>query len=352
MKHRIISTFYLISGLGLAGLAAAQETTLRPGKGLAFASADGSATLNIGGRMQVRHTFEEMSDSSTFSVPRLRLTFKGTLYRDWSWQIQTDHAKKEKTTLKDGFVERTFSPAARLRFGQFLVGFDRQQLESSGKYTFADHNIVSAGLGMGRDVGVQLLGRAMNGVLQYNAGLFNGAGEASPSPNGGHTAVARVSLNPLGDFGLSQGDVSSSPAPRVFVEAAAYHSQDSSLGSLDGTTGLAAGAGVRYAGAYAVAEYIRSAPHEGAATRGWYAQASYMLIPARLEAAARHARLDPDADADDDLRTETSAALNVFFAGAGHNLKLTGDVALLTDDARTGDERQRYRTRTQFQLAF
>lgn len=353
MTNFRISILCLAAALPLTVLTTgAQEATLQPGKGVGFKSPDGNATLNIGGRVQIRHTYEEKSDSSTFSVPRLRLGFKGTLYQAWSFEVQTDLAKKEKATLKDGFVERTLGEHTRLRFGQFKTAFDRQQLESSGRQTFVDRNIASDALGKARDIGVQAHGKAMKGVVQYNAGLFNGAGEGNASPNGGHMAVARVSLNPLGDFGLSQGDVKPSASPRVFVDLAGYHAQDESGHSLDGTTGLAAGAGVKYAGLYATGEYFVKRAHAGADADGFYAQAGYMIAPEAFELAARYAQVDPDAAADDDTRTETTVAANLFFEKAGHNLKLTADASLLTDATESGAARDDYRTRVQFQLVF
>lgn len=351
MKH-IRSIFYRALPLSLATFAAAQESvTLQPGKGATFRSADGSATLNLGGRIQVRHTYEENADSSTFHVPRLRLALKGTLYGDWNWEFQSDFAKHEKTSLKDGFIERAFSPALAVRGGQFKVAFDRQQLESSGRQTFADRNLVSTTLGKGRDVGVQAHGGFLNRVVQYQVGVFNGAGEGANNANTGHLWAGRVSFNPLGDFGLSQGDVKPSARPLVFIDLAAYRDQDDG-GGADGTTGVAVGAGAKVAGLYGAGEYIRRETAAGAAAHGFYGQASYMLIPERLEAAARYARLDPDADLADDLRTETTAGLNVFFAKAGHGLKFTADVSLLTDEALAGDDRNNTRTRAQFQLVF
>jgi phosphate-selective porin len=347
MEYLRVSTLFL----SLAVAVAAQETRLQPGKGVSFKSDDGNATLNIGGRIQVRHTYEENSDSSYFNVPRLRLALKGTLYRDWSWEFQSDFANRNSTTLKDGFIERSFGPEVAVRAGQFKIAFDRQQLESSGRQTFVDRNIASSFLGKGRDAGLQAHGGFMSRKIQYQAGVFNGTGEGVANTNTGHMAVARVSVNPLGDFGLSQGDIKPSAKPLVFADLAAYHSQDSG-GSLDGTTGLAIGAGVRMAGAYAAGEYFRRETSTGQKADGFYAQASYLLVPEFLELAARFAQADPDTDLADNTRTETTGAVNVLFNKAGHGLKLTGDVSLLADEAKTGDDKNNIRSRVQFQLVF
>lgn len=347
MRLAVLSTLMLA-----LGALHATETGLRPGGGVAFRNEDGSATLGIGGRLQVRHTYMEAADSGTFDVPRLRLSLKGSVRQEWKWEVQADFAKKEKATLKDGFVERALGKNAGLRAGQFKAAFDRQQLESSGRQAFADRSIVAGALGLGRDVGVQLQGRAANRRLAYSAGLFNGSGEGTPSASGGHMAVARVSVQPLGEFALSQGDIQPSPRPLVYVDAAAYHRQDESAGSLDGTTGIALGTGLKVAGLYVGAEGIHKQATGRADAQGWHAQAGYMVLPGRLELAARHAWLDPDRSAGGDARTESLAGANLFFANAGHDLKLTVDVARLADAARAGDDRNQYRTRTQLQLVF
>jgi phosphate-selective porin OprO/OprP len=348
VKHLIISSLCLILPLVPAG---AQEARLQPGKGVSFKSEDGSATLNLGGRIQARYAYEDNGDSSTFSIPRLRLALKGTLYGSWNWEFQSDFAKHEKTSLKDGFIERSFGPALAVRGGQFKVAFDRQQLESSGRQTFVDRNIASGTLGKGRDAGVQAHGGFMNKMIQYQAGVFNGTGEGGTNTNAGHMVAGRLSLNPLGDFGLSQGDIKPSAKPLVFVDLAAYQDLDAG-GTTDGTTGLALGAGAKWAGAYGAAEVFRRETSAGAVANGFYAQASYMLVPEFLEAAARYAQVDPNADAGGDLRTETTGGLNVYFDKAGHGLKLNADVSLLTDDAKTGDLKNNTRTRAQFQLVF
>src|SRR5690606_22905233 len=114
-------------------------------------------------------------------------------------------------------------------------------------------------------------GALANRLIRYNAGVYNGTGEGVPNTNTGHMAVGRVSFNPLGDFGLSQGNISPSAGPLVALDAAAYRSQDDG-GSADGTTGLAVGAGVRVAGLYVVVEHLRSETSADSTSDGYYAQ--------------------------------------------------------------------------------
>lgn len=336
--------------LCVAALAAADTVRVRAGEGAVFRNESGDAFLSLGGRMQLRHTYQQVEgapDVNNFQTSRIRLALKGGTPA-WDWEFQSDFANRNNVTLKDAFVSRRVTPDVSLRFGQFKAGYDRQQLESSGRQTFVDRNIASAALGKGRDLGVMLGGRAASRRLQYNVGVFNGGGEGQPNGGTGNMAVGRISLNPFGDFGLSQGDLKRSAEPRAFVDAAGYFSQDEAWRG-EGDFGAALGAGFRMAGVYLAGEYLLRETSAGARSSGFHAQASYMLLPERLEIAARYAQVDPDADAGGDLRTESMGGVNVYFDRRGHNLKLNTDLALLKDEA-TGQED--LRTRAQFQIAF
>ncbi len=348
MLQHGVSTLLLLMAIS----SPADTVVIRPGEGATFRSESGDASLTIGGRLQARHTYVERGvDSSYFHLPRVELSLKGAAYRAWTWEFMADFGKKEKATIKDAFVERAFGESLSLRFGQHKVGFDRQQSESSGRQTFAEASIATSALGKGRDLGVQLNGAVANKRLRYNAGLYNGTGEGTPNTNTGHMAVGRLSLQPLGDFGVTQGDLGITSRPLVALDAAGYLSQDDG-GSPDGTMGVAVGGGVRFRGLYAVGEYLRSQTSADSASSGYYAQLNYMVIPGLLQLAARYAALDPHEDAGDDARTETTLGVNVFFNNAGHRLKLTGDASILTDEAIAGSDNPVIRTRLQFQADF
>ncbi|MGC9316284.1 MAG: porin, partial [bacterium] len=233
---------------------------------------------------------------------------------------------------------------------QFKVRFDRQQFESSGRQTFVDRSISAGSLGIGRDVGVLFHGNAADKKVQYSAGVFNGGGEGGfNSPERGHMLVGRVSVNPLGDFGLAQGDIKSSDKHLIFIDAAFAQRPDDEE-SFEGTTKYVFGAGYRYSGIYIAGEYYGQNTSAEISSSGLYAQASYMVIPQKFELAGRYSTVDPNSDSDDDLRSEIMGGFNVFFHNLGHGLKLTGDVAMLKDEADSDDSH--LRTRLQIQGVF
>ncbi len=359
MGHRGFRTSFAVL-LASVLIANAQEIKVQPAGGIAIANPEGTATLMMNGRMQIRHTYEELSgepDVNNFSVARMLLGVKGSVY-SWRYEAQAEFAKREAVTLTDAFVERSLMPGLDLRVGQFKAAYDRQQLESSGRQTHVERNIASREFGKGREVGVQIKGATLERELQVSAGIFNGEGAGRANAGSGNMFLGRVSWNPLGDFGLSQGDLKPSPSPRIFLDGAAYYSVDGhrdAFGEAVDEAAATAGAGLRYAGAYVTGEYFHRARRASAmdpatTSNGWYAQANYMLVPQRLEAAVRHARIDPDRDASGNLREETTGGINVFFDDKGHAIKATFDVSWLADESPLVTDH--LRTRAQLQLSF
>jgi phosphate-selective porin OprO and OprP len=338
----------LLLSIGLTYAAVSQGTSIGPGRGISFTGEN--VSVRLGGRVQIRHTYDEESELSNFNIPRIRLALSGSLYSNWKWEFQSDFARNRETTLKDGLIEYAFSDQFNLRFGQYKVRFDRQQLESSGRQTFVDRALAAGSLGLGRDVGLLMYGRTDSRVFQYSAGLFNGGGEGGANvADRGLMLVGRLSLNPFGDFGLSQGDLGHSDKHLVFIDIA-YAQQPDEGESFDGTSRFVAGAGYRFSGIYLAGEYYNRKTSADVTSDGFYAQAGYTVIKNALELAARYSTFDPDTDTDNNIRSEIMGGVNLFFNGLGHNLKLSADVASLKNEA-VGDDSY-LRTRLQVQLVF
>src|SRR5690606_20902683 len=147
---------------------------------------------------------EGAPDVNNFQTSRIRLALKGGTPA-WDWEFQSDFANRNNVTLKDAFVSRRVTPDVSLRFGRFKAGYDRQQLESSGRQTFVDRNFASAAIGKGRDLSEMVGGCAASRRLPFIVGVSNGGGESQPNGGTGNMAVGRLSRNPFTEFGLSQG---------------------------------------------------------------------------------------------------------------------------------------------------
>ncbi len=336
--------------LALCLTAFAQEMTVQPAKGIVFKN--DNVSFQIGGRIQARHTYDGEAELSNFNIPRIRLALKGAIYGNWKWEFQSDFARNRAATLKDGLIEYAGSDAFNVRFGQFKARFDRQNLESSGRQTFVDRAVAAGRLGMGRDVGVLVHGHFSNKAVQYSAGLFNGGGEGGANvAKRGHLMVARVSLNPLGDFGLAQSDISGSKKHLIFIDAAiAMRGENEEMGEASDRR-MVFGAGYRFAGIYLAGEmYSRTAKLAGAEVKsdGFYGQASFMVVPKCFELAARYSAFNPNKDADNVNQIEIMGGFNIYFHALGHSMKLTGDVAQLKNEAKGDDSH--LRTRLQMQV--
>jgi len=341
----ILSVIFCVS-------AAAQKVDVKPSKGIAFKGEN--SALQIGGRIQARHTYDGEKELSSFSTPRVRLALKGTIYKNFKWEFQSDFAKKGAATLKDGLVEFAHSSAFNVRFGQYKIRFDRQQLESSGRQTFVDRALAAGRLGLGRDVGVLVHGSFAEKKIQYSTGLFNGAGEGGANiANRNHMIVGRLSFNPMGDFGLSQSDIKPSKKHLIFLDAAIAHQPEDDDKTEPADTRMVGGAGYRNGGIYLAGEYyMRTQEAQGVKTESsaLYAQAGLMVVPEKLEFAARYSTFDPNTDVDDNIQSEIMGGINFFFNKLGHSMKLTVDAAMVKDQAK-GDDSY-FRSRVQFQLVF
>ncbi len=347
------------------------STKHKPGKGFTVESPDGEFSLRTGGRIQLRHTFIsydedwDRDDISNFNVERIRIWLRGKAFGEWNYKFQADFGKGG-AKLKDGLIEFARFKHAKFAFGQLKVIFDRQQKTSSGKQTFVDRSIAAKAFGIDRDIGVMIHGASADKKFQYNAGAFNGEGEGKKNPNSGHLFMGRISFNPNGDFGYSESDIKKSDKHLMCLDAAVSLNASSINNDWDDdgvfdeadVLRYVVGAGYRYAGLYAQSEYYGQTGNpdvdgvDDVKAFGWYAQAGYMIVPETWELAARYSTVDPDTDTDDDMESEAMIGINCFFRKAGHAMKLTADIAQITEEWGPDTELKDVRARVQLQLIY
>ncbi len=349
MKYTRFACFY---ALLLCSSAIGQSLTVQPSRGIRFQGEN--VSFQISGRIQARHTWTEENGLSNFNIPRIRLALKGTIYDNFKWEFQSDFSRNREATLKDGLIEYAAGNAFNIRFGQFKIRFDRQQYESASRQPFVDRAVSAGRLGLGRDIGVMVHGHFSARAVQYSAGIFNGGGEGGANvPNRGHLLIARVSLNPLGDFGLGLSDIGGLKKHLIFFDAAIAMQGENEEKTIAADNRMVFGAGYRCGPVYFQGEMIsRKTKLAGAevSSGGYYGQASFLVIPERFGLAARYSAFNPDKDADNVNQTEIMGGFNIYLRSLGHDLKFTGDIALIRNEAAGND---RYiRTRAQMQLGF
>ncbi len=370
------------------------------GKGFTFTSPDEKFQLTFGGRLQFRYTFNDFdkntaskTDTSQWDAKRIRLIAQGYAYsKDLTYKLEFDpraYASDSKKGLIETFLNYRLIDEAQLKVGQTKVPFTRGELTSDGALQFVDRSIVVDAFKPSYDIGAMLHGKIADGLFYYYAGVFGGAGQTSTRNSNDNLFVARAVVNPLGDMAYSEADLDGGKKPLLSIGGNYFRntlnkSTSGSTVSLDNTisnyTSSSGWLGKGYAtispstttidkidvdsfggdlafkwmglslqGEYLLGQAEAQSNHRILRAQGFYAQAGYMIIPKKLEAAIRYSYLDPNRDVANDHIIETIGAVSYYFDK--HNLKLQGDVGNIHTQTSTGptDDMQ---YRVQVQLIF
>lgn len=369
MKSKLLSFGALM--LLACGTAVAEdaEGSYKPGKGFTWATEDGDNKINVGGRVQARYTFLDYDEDrgkdevSDFEAKRVRVHVKGHVFRDVKYKFQADFGDgRSGDNLKDAVITYARVPEAQFSAGQFKVRFDHQEYVSSGKQQFVDRNEATRNFGIGRDIGIMLHGALADEKFEYNVGVFNGEGEGGSNKNDGHLLVGRISFQPLGAFGYSEGDLKRDDPRWIFsLGGATNNDLIEGNGDLTDMDTFVATIGFRARGVYLMGEYFWQDMDttDGAGLKvadvdsdGFYFQIGY-TFPSMWDIAARYAHVDPNDDVSDDEETELMIGFNKYFMGVGHSLKFTLDLSWLEEELGTGfGSHDDFRVRAQGQIVF
>jgi hypothetical protein len=271
--------------------------------------------------------------------------------------------------VRDLYVEQALpGTPVWVRAGQWKRPFNRQELVADFASEFNERAITAELAGGGRDVGVAIhddYERSLDGV-EWVVGVFNGfsgGGDrpdldttcaedpvtmaidcATPPPTNipsdfGPAVVARVGWNRGGIKGYSEGDLEGGPL-RLAI-GASYKLDLADLSAGDEATvadnlshGVEVDAMVKLEGAsLEVGAYLMKL-RSAAPRLGAFAQAGYMVIPARAQVAGRVAVVQTDG-ADDATVVEGRAAFSWFWQG--HRWKLVTDAGALRETGEATD---------------
>ncbi len=326
------------------------------------------AQLNITNRIQFRWT-QESPDAAvqlagiaragggrgSFRVRRARLKLDGWIYRrELQYEAQIDWTGGANM-IQDMNLNWEIRNNRRLmlKAGQFKVPFGRQQLTSIGSQQFVDRSIVSDEYEKGRDQGVQLWGELSKGKVEWRGGVFNGNGRgAAVNDNGKYQYNARVTWQPNGNHGLSEGDFESKDKP-LYALAANFERNDlrGATAAMDyRRTIFGFDAAFKYKGFSFLAEYFDRSqdPETGAAfkSNGYHVQSGFLIGAKRKwELALRYGTWEPTDRIGGDDRTELGGAFNYY--NNKHNLKVQADLRRIEDKARRTKDGE-LRVQTQF----
>lgn len=150
---------------------------IKAGKeGFSIGSKDGNFQLRLRGQVQADSRWylddSDKNATDTFLIRRARPILEGTLFRDFDFRLMPDFGN-DSTALYDAYLEWKYLPWLKVRAGKFKPPVGLEQLQDD-PYTLFAERAFPTGLVPNRDIGVQLRGDLWEGVVQYQAGVFNG----------------------------------------------------------------------------------------------------------------------------------------------------------------------------------
>ena len=276
------------------------------------------------------------------------MNVSGRFVEDFSFRVEMDLAGSLSDTsgfraqLTDGYINWSRFNAANIRVGQFKTPYGFEQLYADPRLYTAERSMVSDRLTPGRQIGVQLGGVGLDERLNYAVGLFNGTGtNQNFNDNDKLMAAARLGFVPYDGRMLGK-------ASKISIGANAFRGTDTSLAvasdfGIDSTpatpakdnifTGRRRGIGfdaqAEIGRAEFWGEYLRDTfepsdrfPAGRFYSDGWYAQATYYLIPAKLQLAERLETFDPRDITSGDATRSTISGLNWYIKQRDIKLQL------------------------------
>ena len=270
MKHKLLSVIVIAATAATAQAGTVtsdgDDIVIKSKGGLKIASADKSASFQVGGRLQWDY---DATDSDTngkskdFDVRRARLFAKGH-YDDWLYKLQFNIAENDGGKggdAEDLYIRYTgFGKAANITVGKQKEPFGLEQMTSSKDISALERSAMTEYYTPGRSAGIQLRGKGSNWT--YGIGVFEAAG------NGG---------NDVGNIATT-GRVTFAPVKKddtVMHLGAGFSSRDADL-SADAVDMYNVELAAAFGPFHAQAEYFNS--EVGSTSRdGYYAQAGWVI---------------------------------------------------------------------------
>ncbi len=170
--------------------------------GFSLRSADGAYQLRIRGYFQTDARFFSGDDAKVLTndllIRRARPIIEATVAKYYGFRIMPDFGGSAPT-LFDAYFEAQWKPAFGVRAGKFKPPIGLERLQSATDIKFVERGLPT-NLVPSRDVGLQIQGSLGQGLLGYEAGLFDGAADLASSNNDaadGKDLVGRLFLTPF-----------------------------------------------------------------------------------------------------------------------------------------------------------
>ncbi len=230
----------------------------------------------ISGYLQLLYNYSEADRASSFSIKRVRLDLQGPIYRQWvDYRVQLEFVSPK---ILDAYIRIMPWQALNFQIGQNKIPFSFDNVDyvplklATIDYPMSLQRLMGfsdlCGLkATGRDMGLTLFGTLVKSkgrpVVEYRAGVYNGAGINCADNNKSKDISARLVLTPLSGLRLS----ASGYWGECVLEGQKYAERTRYAG------------GVAYDGdLFARAEYIWGKTGT-VKSDGWYAMAGYWVTP-------------------------------------------------------------------------
>jgi hypothetical protein len=143
----------------------------------------GKFLLVFEGSMQIRWVFNYHDEPDRyrhhFENTRTWLTFRGHVFSpDWEYLVRGDFSRSNgNNTLLDAWVRYALSDEWSLRFGQFKLPFEREELVSDFQQLAVERSLITQATTVGRSQGIELTYAA--GSSRLSGALSDGASPGS-----------------------------------------------------------------------------------------------------------------------------------------------------------------------------
>lgn len=274
-------------------------------------ASDGDDKTKVGGLLFSHWTMdlsEGAEEANAFEVKRVYTTVKHAIDENLSVRVTTDVGPvkgsddtKIRLFLKYAYLEwKGFAPGLKLRFGAAGTPF----VDDSSKFTGIRYISKSLSdrskLMSTSDLGVHVLGKHLDGALNWQFSAMNGEGYGSPEDNKGKALQGRVA------YDVMSANAGMDLPITAFIRQEVGEEEDQGATLFGGAVGL----GMSYGRLWA--EYVAKSLGDVDA------QAISVTVQPRVadlfEILVRYDLFDPNTDADDDGTTTLIAGVQRSFA--------------------------------------
>jgi phosphate-selective porin OprO and OprP len=182
---RILNRLHEISSDSAAAAAKDKQSVTASAKdGFSFKSADGKYLLRLRGYVQGDGRFfardQAVPSTDNMLLRRVRPILEGAVGRYFGFRLMPDFGGTSPAIF-DAYFDGNFTPAFTVRAGKFKPPLGLERLQSAQDIMFAERGLPN-NLVPSRDIGLQIAGDISDGLVAYQAGVFNGVADLA---NGG-----------------------------------------------------------------------------------------------------------------------------------------------------------------------